>query len=202
MNHTFKKPLVTEFECPRIITSPIARLRTEHLKGRKIHPDKTRSYVQCKHCPDLQLTPNHILECPTVATKLLKRGMVPLRQGWRTTGTCAIDGTPPIKTIPRPQSVSLLLVGLPISRKSTVIVRTSLGMLRDNIQRQFLTIPTMLSSTLSLDGRTATTGSDVVQSGRPIFDDFFQHLWPYIGNNTANVVFQMVKRLWLIRIDQ
>ncbi|GFV38231.1 hypothetical protein TNCV_4792171 [Trichonephila clavipes] len=51
-------------------------------------------------------------------------------------------------------------------------------------------------------GRTATAGSDVVQSGRPIFDDFFQHLWPYIGNNTANVVFQMVKRLWLIRIDQ
>ncbi|GFW96140.1 DUF4817 domain-containing protein [Trichonephila clavipes] len=45
----------------------------------KIHPDKTRSYVQCKHCPDLQLTPNHILECPTVATKLLKMGMVPLR---------------------------------------------------------------------------------------------------------------------------
>ncbi|GFV64029.1 HTH_48 domain-containing protein [Trichonephila clavipes] len=50
--------------------------------------------------------------------------------------------------------------------------------------------------------RTATAGSDVVQSGRPTFDDFFQHLWPYIGNNTANVVFQMVKRLWLIRIDQ
>ncbi|GFT50993.1 hypothetical protein TNCV_2585911 [Trichonephila clavipes] len=50
--------------------------------------------------------------------------------------------------------------------------------------------------------RTATAGSDVVQSGRPIFDDFFQHFWPYIGNNTSNVVFQMVKRLWLIRIDQ
>ncbi|GFY25686.1 hypothetical protein TNCV_3060191 [Trichonephila clavipes] len=49
---------------------------------------------------------------------------------------------------------------------------------------------------------TATAGSDVVQSRRRIFDDFFQHLWPYIGNNTANVVFQMVKRLWLIRIDQ
>ncbi|GFT64701.1 hypothetical protein TNCV_4399751 [Trichonephila clavipes] len=48
---------------------------------------------------------------------------------------------------------------------------------------------------------TATAGSDVVQYGRPIFDDFFQHLWPYIGNNTANLVFQMVKRLWLIRID-
>ncbi|GFS65184.1 adhesion G protein-coupled receptor B2 [Trichonephila clavipes] len=49
---------------------------------------------------------------------------------------------------------------------------------------------------------TAMAGSDVAQCGRPIFDDFFQHLWPYIGNNTANVVFQMVKRLWLIRIDQ
>ncbi|GFT67119.1 hypothetical protein TNCV_782801 [Trichonephila clavipes] len=48
---------------------------------------------------------------------------------------------------------------------------------------------------------TATAGLDVVQSGRPIFDDFFQHLWPYIGNNMANVVFQMVKRLWLIRIE-
>ncbi|GFW36592.1 RNase H domain-containing protein [Trichonephila clavipes] len=82
-NHTFKKPLVTEFDCPRIITSTIARLRTEHLKGMKIHPDKTRSYVQCKHCPDLHLTPNHILECPTVATKLLKMGMVPLRDSLR-----------------------------------------------------------------------------------------------------------------------
>ncbi|GFU91600.1 hypothetical protein TNCV_2543641 [Trichonephila clavipes] len=49
---------------------------------------------------------------------------------------------------------------------------------------------------------TATADSDVDQSGRPIFNDFFQHLWPYIGNNTANFVFQMVKRLWLIRIDQ
>ncbi|GFX39535.1 putative RNA-directed DNA polymerase from transposon X-element [Trichonephila clavipes] len=49
---------------------------------------------------------------------------------------------------------------------------------------------------------TATAGLDVVQYGRPIFDDFFQHLWPYIGNSTANVVFQMVECLWLIRIDQ
>ncbi|GFT75556.1 hypothetical protein TNCV_1135271 [Trichonephila clavipes] len=58
------------------------------------------------------------------------------------------------------------------------------------------------SKRLPLRKKTATAGSDVVQSGRPIFDDFFQHLWPYISNNTANVVFQMVKRLWLIRIDQ
>ncbi|GFX73999.1 RNase H domain-containing protein [Trichonephila clavipes] len=76
-------PDVTEFDCPQIITSTIGRLRTEHLKGMKIHPDKTRSYVKCKHCPDLQLTPNHILECPTVVTKLLKMGMVPLRDSLR-----------------------------------------------------------------------------------------------------------------------
>ncbi|GFX17512.1 hypothetical protein TNCV_3411121 [Trichonephila clavipes] len=55
---------------------------------------------------------------------------------------------------------------------------------------------------LNIGQWTATAGSDVVQFGRPIFDDFFHHLWLYIGNNTANVVFQMVKRLWLIRIDQ
>ncbi|GFY07194.1 hypothetical protein TNCV_277411 [Trichonephila clavipes] len=58
------------------------------------------------------------------------------------------------------------------------------------------------NDTIFMASMTATAGSDVVQSGRPIFDDFFQHLWPYIGNNTANVVFQMVKCLWLIRIDQ
>ncbi|GFV04549.1 hypothetical protein TNCV_64651 [Trichonephila clavipes] len=45
----------------------------------------------------------------------------------------------------------------------------------------------VLSSVTQNADRTATAGSDVVQSGRPIFDDFFQHLWPYIGNNTANV---------------
>ncbi|GFX97155.1 hypothetical protein TNCV_556451 [Trichonephila clavipes] len=61
---------------------------------------------------------------------------------------------------------------------------------------------TLNAKALKTKYRTATAGSDVVQSGRPIFEDFFQHLWPYIGNNTADVVFQMVKRLWLIRIDQ
>ncbi|GFX75551.1 histone-lysine N-methyltransferase SETMAR [Trichonephila clavipes] len=51
-----------------------------------------------------------------------------------------------------------------------------------------------LEGFLELIKWTATAGSDVVQSGRPIFDDFFQHLRSYIGNNTANVIFQMVKR--------
>ncbi|GFU97290.1 hypothetical protein TNCV_4162541 [Trichonephila clavipes] len=43
---------------------------------------------------------------------------------------------------------------------------------------------------------------DVVNLDVQFSMTFSQHLWPYIGNNTANVVFQMVKRLWLIHIDQ
>ncbi|GFU97211.1 hypothetical protein TNCV_2537581 [Trichonephila clavipes] len=65
-----------------------------------------------------------------------------------------------------------------------------------------IALPVLPENLLISEKGTATDGSNVVQSGRPIFDDFFQHLWPYIGNNTANVVFQMVKRLWFIRIDQ
>ncbi|GFV54743.1 hypothetical protein TNCV_3844621 [Trichonephila clavipes] len=45
----------------------------------------------------------------------------------------------------------------------------------------------MVTNSWLADLGTATAGSDVVQSGRPIFDDFFQDLWPYIGNNTASV---------------
>ncbi|GFS74647.1 hypothetical protein TNCV_3977901 [Trichonephila clavipes] len=62
----------------------------------------------------------------------------------------------------------------------------------------------VIAQILPVDGGwgTATTGSDVDQSGRPIFDDFFQNLCPFIGNNKTNVVFQMVRRLCLIRIDQ
>ncbi|GFW49938.1 hypothetical protein TNCV_2315201 [Trichonephila clavipes] len=66
----------------------------------------------------------------------------------------------------------------------------------------YLNIYVMSPQPFKCQSRTPTAGSDVVQSGRQIFDDFFPHLWPFIGNNTANVVFQMVKRLWLIRIDQ
>ncbi|GFU38847.1 mitotic-spindle organizing protein 2A [Trichonephila clavipes] len=75
----------------------------------------------------------------------------------------------------------------------------------DDVFRELLRAITTLYPPMEKDvpsHMTATAGSDVVQSGRPIFDGCFQHLWPYIGNNTANVVFQMVERLWLIRIDQ
>ncbi|GFU30154.1 general transcription factor II-I repeat domain-containing protein 2A [Trichonephila clavipes] len=77
------------------------------------------------------------------------------------------------------------------------------------IKEELIAITSLLTTTKGTDicttdfwHMTATAGSDVVQSGRPIFDDFFKHLWPYISNNTANVVFQMVKRLWLMSIDQ
>ncbi|GFY30946.1 hypothetical protein TNCV_1629201 [Trichonephila clavipes] len=75
------------------------------------------------------------------------------------------------------------------------------GVVHKNIGRNRPVLPQSFELSSPTE-QTATAGSDVVQSGRPVFDDFFQHLWPYIGNNTANVVFQMVKRLWLIRIDQ
>ncbi|GFT70774.1 probable RNA-directed DNA polymerase from transposon BS [Trichonephila clavipes] len=41
------------------------------------------SHVPKKKRPYLPLTPNDILECPTVATKLIKMGMVPLRDSLR-----------------------------------------------------------------------------------------------------------------------
>ncbi|GFX91913.1 DDE_3 domain-containing protein [Trichonephila clavipes] len=72
----------------------------------------------------------------------------------------------------------------------------------DQLKRQMPSCHSVHDLELAVRDLTVMAGSDVVQSGRPIFDDFFQHLWPYIGNNTATVVFQMVKRLWLIHIDQ
>ncbi|GFT59387.1 hypothetical protein TNCV_3180171 [Trichonephila clavipes] len=50
---------------------------------------------------------------------------------------------------------------------------------------------------------TATAGSDVVQSGRQFsmtFPTFCGRISAIKG--CTNIVFQMVKRLWLIRIDQ
>ncbi|GFV69066.1 hypothetical protein TNCV_2928951 [Trichonephila clavipes] len=88
---------------------------------------------------------------------------------------------------------------------STTHILECLGLTKQNLAVDPLLVLDFLGCTESCTGlallanggvqQTATAGSDVVQSGRPIFDDFFQHLWPYIGNNTANVVFQMVKRL-------
>ncbi|GFV57790.1 hypothetical protein TNCV_3071691 [Trichonephila clavipes] len=88
----------------------------------------------------------------------------------------------------RPEHLSSLTFSLPSLKRRC----HSKASVQDNVSQPYACFKIL----------TATASSDVVQSGRPLFDDFFQHLWPYIGNNTANVVFQMVKRLWLIRIDQ
>ncbi|GFV90115.1 RNase H domain-containing protein [Trichonephila clavipes] len=52
-------------------------------EGHEDSPRQDKVISSMQTCPDLQLTPNHILECPTVATKLLKMGMVPLRDSLR-----------------------------------------------------------------------------------------------------------------------
>ncbi|GFY40345.1 hypothetical protein TNIN_480391 [Trichonephila inaurata madagascariensis] len=60
--HLFMKLLITDFDSPRIITSPIARLKTHHYKDKKIHPNETRSNIQSKNCREIQpLTTKHIL---------------------------------------------------------------------------------------------------------------------------------------------
>ncbi|GFY46348.1 hypothetical protein TNIN_386631 [Trichonephila inaurata madagascariensis] len=50
--HSFKKPIITDSNSLRIITSTIVRLKIHHCKDMKIHPDETRSYIQCK-CPEI-----------------------------------------------------------------------------------------------------------------------------------------------------
>nr|XP_042905704.1 uncharacterized protein LOC122270829 [Parasteatoda tepidariorum] len=76
--HSFRKPLITDFDCSRILTSTITRLRRNHFKGMKILPDKIRTYIPYKNCTDIQLTPDHILECPALTPYVLQLGMAPL----------------------------------------------------------------------------------------------------------------------------
>ncbi|GFX49305.1 RNase H domain-containing protein [Trichonephila clavipes] len=81
--HRYKKPLIVDFDCSRNLTSIIARLRTGHFKGMKISSDITRTYIPCKNCPEAQLTPDHILECPALTPHIIHLGMVPLASDLR-----------------------------------------------------------------------------------------------------------------------
>ncbi|GFX76221.1 retrovirus-related Pol polyprotein from transposon opus [Trichonephila clavipes] len=76
--HRYKKPLIVDFDCSRNLTSIIARLRTSHFKGMKISSDKTRTYIPCKNCTEIQPTPDHFLECPALTPHIIRLGMVPL----------------------------------------------------------------------------------------------------------------------------
>ncbi|XP_042899089.1 uncharacterized protein [Parasteatoda tepidariorum] len=69
--HSVRKPLITDFDCSRILTSTITRLRTNHFKGMKILPNEIRTYIPCKNCTEVQLTPDHILECPALTPYVL-----------------------------------------------------------------------------------------------------------------------------------
>ncbi|GFX09967.1 hypothetical protein TNCV_4101081 [Trichonephila clavipes] len=75
--HSFKKPHITGFDSPRVISLTIARLRTQLYKGMEIHHDKTRSY-KCKNYPEIQqLTLKHIFECSSFTPTGLKLSLTP-----------------------------------------------------------------------------------------------------------------------------
>ncbi|GFT01121.1 hypothetical protein TNCV_4055081 [Trichonephila clavipes] len=80
MNQTFKKPLVTECDCPRIITSTIARLRTEHLKGMKIHPDKDKIICSMQTLPRSSTHAQLHLGMPNRRNKVTKNGNSPSKR--------------------------------------------------------------------------------------------------------------------------
>ncbi|GFV70754.1 RNase H domain-containing protein [Trichonephila clavipes] len=61
-----KKLSLPELNYSREITSTTTRLRT------KLLPDGSRSYVECRHCPDTQLNPEHLFSCPSVVGALFK----------------------------------------------------------------------------------------------------------------------------------
>lgn len=61
-NQPFKKPLISDLNCFRKITSIIVRLRTNRFKGMKPYPDG-RSLINCNNSPDIQLSPECIFDC-------------------------------------------------------------------------------------------------------------------------------------------
>ncbi|GFS77846.1 hypothetical protein TNCV_3031721 [Trichonephila clavipes] len=45
----------------------------KHVKGMKISTDGQRSYTNhCPNCPNVQLSPQHILSCPATQTRIFK----------------------------------------------------------------------------------------------------------------------------------
>lgn len=57
-NQLLKKPLISNFNCSRTITSKIVRLRTNHFKDMKVQLDDTRSFVNCRNFPENQISYN------------------------------------------------------------------------------------------------------------------------------------------------
>ncbi|GFU16270.1 hypothetical protein TNCV_4422251 [Trichonephila clavipes] len=68
-SHPVKKHFIPDLNCNRVISTTVARLRTRDFKGMKISPDGQRIYNTCPNCPDIQLSPNHIFNCPSILAK-------------------------------------------------------------------------------------------------------------------------------------
>ncbi|GFY33349.1 hypothetical protein TNCV_1898011 [Trichonephila clavipes] len=64
------KYFISELECNRLFSTTISGLRTRYFTRMKISPDGQRSYGTYPHCPDIQVSPNHVFNCPYILAKL------------------------------------------------------------------------------------------------------------------------------------
>ncbi|GFR28390.1 hypothetical protein TNCT_73151 [Trichonephila clavata] len=71
-NQRLIKPIIPELNCPRNLSSTVAKLRMGHFKAMKVSPDNSRSYPICRNCPQTQLTPYHIFDCKAILASLFK----------------------------------------------------------------------------------------------------------------------------------
>ncbi|XP_055944550.1 uncharacterized protein LOC129975513 [Argiope bruennichi] len=67
-----KKLSLTILNYRRDMTTTLARLRTGHLRGMWIMSDGSRLYVECRHCPGVQLDPEHVFSCHSIISALFK----------------------------------------------------------------------------------------------------------------------------------
>ncbi|GFW45971.1 hypothetical protein TNCV_3275891 [Trichonephila clavipes] len=72
INNNFKY-YVTALNNNRTIASIITKLRTKHVNGMKISTEGQKSHINhCPNCPNVQLSPQHILSCPAIQARLFK----------------------------------------------------------------------------------------------------------------------------------
>ncbi|GFU92614.1 hypothetical protein TNCV_4795421 [Trichonephila clavipes] len=73
INNNFKYP-IPAINSNRAIALIITRLRTKHVKGMKISTDGQSYTNHCTNYPYVQLSPQHILNCPAIQARLFKIG--------------------------------------------------------------------------------------------------------------------------------
>ncbi|GFQ87616.1 hypothetical protein TNCT_457071 [Trichonephila clavata] len=71
-NQRFMEQTIPELNCPRNLSSTVARLRKGNFKGMEISPDNSGCYPISRNYPQTQLTPNHIFDCKAVLASLFK----------------------------------------------------------------------------------------------------------------------------------